>query len=98
MKKEKQKSRNPYGLEYDLRLIVRTNDDKYELLSRLSHGLPSLQKVIDGRLFGGAWEKELDDLRRKQRAKGIDDNEFLNSKRRKELGLPVKTGRRTLPT
>lgn len=86
--------RNPYGPENDLPMFFRTSDEKYEFLARLALGHPSLQQVIDGEIFRNGWKQRLSVLRRKQRADGIADQEFLHAKRKKEKGIPVKPGRR----
>lgn len=72
----------------------RTDDRGYDYIARVAYKLESIQEGLHALIFRTGWEKRHEKLKREQRAKGIDDDTFLHTRRRRERGLPILIGRR----
>lgn len=70
-----------------------TSDNEYEFILRLAGTMLTMQDVISSRIFSKGWEKELQNLRKKQREEGIADTWFFSPQKRSELKLNPRRSR-----
>lgn len=72
------------GLKRSLNMNYRVTFDEYEYIARRCHGLVIAHETL-ALWFKPGWEKEMESLRKKQRAQGISDVEFMHRQQKEAL-------------
>lgn len=82
------------GLKRALNMNYRVTFEEYEYIARRCHDVVIAHETL-ALWFKPGWEKELEALRKKQRAKGISDVEFMHCQQKEALYREQqKNGRR----